>query len=173
MIKEYLEIGEIVGTHGVRGELRLNPWCDSPDFVSRFKTLYYDSNGGCAAQIKSARPHGNIVLLKISGVDSVEQAQKMRGKILYMKRSDAKLPEGSYFIAELIGCSVFDADEPHKCYGTLSDVSETGANDVWHITDGSGREYLIPAIPDVIIETDVANSRIVIRPLKGIFDDED
>ena len=93
MIKEYLEIGEIVGTHGVHGELRLNPWCDSPDFVSRFKTLYYDSNGGCAAQIKSARPHGNIVLLRIAGIDSVEQAQKMRGKILYMKRSDAKLPE--------------------------------------------------------------------------------
>ena len=94
MIKEYLEIGEIVGTHGVHGELRLNPWCDSPDFVSRFKTLYYDSNGGCAAQIKSARPHGNIVLLRIAGIDSVEQAQKMRGKILYMKRSYAKLPEG-------------------------------------------------------------------------------
>ncbi|MDD7193426.1 MAG: ribosome maturation factor RimM [Oscillospiraceae bacterium] len=173
MIKEYLEIGEIVGTHGVHGELRLNPWCDSPDFVSRFKTLYYDSNGGCAAQIKSARPHGNIVLLRIAGIDSVEQAQKMRGKILYMKRSDAKLPEGRYFIAELTGCSVFDADEPQKCYGTLSDVSATGANDVWHITDGTGREYLIPAIPDVVIETDVANDRIVIRPLKGIFDDED
>ena len=173
MIKEYLEIGEIVGTHGVHGELRLNPWCDSPDFVSCFKTLYYDSNGGCAAQIKSARPHGNIVLLRIAGIDSVEQAQKMRGKILYMKRSDAKLPEGRYFIAELTGCSVFDADEPQKCYGTLSDVSATGANDVWHITDGTGREYLIPAIPDVVIETDVANDRIVIRPLKGIFDDED
>ena len=173
MIKEYLEIGEIVGTHGVHGELRLNPWCDSPDFVSRFKTLYYDSNGGCAAQIKSARPHGNIFLLRIAGIDSVEQAQKMRGKILYMKRSDAKLPEGRYFIAELTGCSVFDADEPQKCYGTLSDVSATGANDVWHITDGTGREYLIPAIPDVVIETDVANDRIVIRPLKGIFDDED
>ena len=173
MIKEYLEIGEIVGTHGVHGELRLNPWCDSPDFVSRFKTLYYDSNGGCAAQIKSARPHGNIVLLRIAGIDSVEQAQKMRGKILDMKRSDAKLPEGRYFIAELTGCSVFDADEPQKCYGTLSDVSATGANDVWHITDGTGREYLIPAIPDVVIETDVANDRIVIRPLKGIFDDED
>ena len=113
MIKEYLEIGEIVGTHGVHGELRLNPWCDSPDFVSRFKTLYYDSNGSCAAQIKSARPHGNIVLLRIAGIDSVEQAQKMRGKILYMKRTDAKLPEGRYFIAELTGCSVFDADERH------------------------------------------------------------
>ena len=124
-------------------------------------------------QIKSARPHGNIVLLTLKDVDTVEKAQKLRGKILYMKRSDAKLPDGSYFIAELIGCTVYDADEPEKIYGTLSDVSETGANDVWHIKDENGKEYLIPAIPDVCVETNVAENRIVIRPLKGIFDDED
>ena len=173
MIKEYLELGEIVGTHGIRGELRVNPWCDSPEFAAKFKTLYFDSNGGCAVQVKSARPHGNIVLLAIKDVDTVEAAQKLRGKILYMKRSDARLPKGSYFIAELIGCTVYDADEPEKVYGTLSDVSATGANDVWHIKDENGKEYLIPAIPDVCVETDVAENRVVIRPLKGIFDDED
>lgn len=173
MIKEYLEIGEIVGTHGIRGEIRLNPWCDSPDFVSKFKTLYYDSNGSCAAKIKSSRPHGNIVLLVIEGIDTVEKAQKMRGKVLYMKRSDAKLPKGSYFIAELLGCTVYDADNADIIYGKLTDVSPTGANDVWHITNENGKEYLIPAIPDVCVETDVENNRIVIRPLKGIFDDED
>lgn len=173
MIKEFLEIGEIVGTHGIRGEMRLNPWCDSPEFVTKFKTLYYDSNGSCAAQIKAARPHGNIVLLTVKDIDSVEKAQKMRGKVLYMKRSDAKLPKGTYFIAELIGCTVYDADSPEKVYGTLTDVSETGANDVWHITNSEGKEYLIPSIPDVVIETDVAENRVVIRPLKGIFDDED
>lgn len=173
MIKEFLEIGEIVGTHGIRGEMRLNPWCDSPEFVTKFKTLYYDSNGSCAAQIKAARPHGNIVLLSIKDIDTVEKAQKMRGKVLYMKRSDAKLPDGTYFIAELIGCTVYDADNPEKVYGTLTDVSETGANDVWHIKNSKGKEYLIPSIPDVVIETDVAENRVVIRPLKGIFDDED
>lgn len=173
MIKEFLEIGEIVGTHGIRGEMRLNPWCDSPEFVTGFNTLYLDSNEGCAVQIKSARPHGNIVLLTVKDIDTVEKAQKMRGKILYMKRSDAKLPEGTYFIAELKGCTVYDADCPEKVYGTLTDVSETGANDVWHIRAEDGREYLIPSIPDVVIDTDVANNRIVIRPLKGIFDDED
>ncbi len=173
MIKEFLEIGEIVGTHGIRGEMRLNPWCDSPEFVTKFKTLYYDSNGSCVAQIKAARPHGNIVLLSIKDIDTVEKAQKMRGKVLYMKRSDAKLPDGTYFIAELIGCTVYDADNPEKVYGTLTDVSETGANDVWHIKNSEGKEYLIPSIPDVVIETDVAENRVVIRPLKGIFDDED
>ena len=171
MIKEYLEIGEITGTHGIRGELRVNPFCDSPEFFTRFKTLYSDSNGCCAVKVKS-RPHGNIVLVKMESVDSIEEAQKLRGKILYMKRSDANLPEGRYFIAELTGCEVRDADDENKTYGTLTDVSPTGANDVWHITAENGREYLIPAIPDVVIKTDVEKNLIFIRPLKGIFDDE-
>lgn len=173
MIKSFLEIGEIVGTHGVRGEVRVNPWCDTPEFMTKFKTLYFDNNGSCAVQVKSARPHGNIVLLTINDVDTVEKAQKLRGKVLYMKRSDARLPKGKYFIAELIGCSVYDADDEAKCYGVLTDVSPTGANDVWHITDTDGKEYLIPAIPDVVISTEVESDRIIIRPLKGIFDDED
>ena len=171
MIKEYLEIGEITGTHGIRGELRVNPFCDSPEFFTCFKTLYFDSNGCCAVKVKS-RPHGNIVLVKIESVDTIEDVQKLRGKILYMKRSDAHLPEGSYFIAELSGCEVRDADDENMVYGTLTDVSPTGANDVWHITAENGKEYLIPAIPDVVIKTDVENNLILIRPLKGIFDDE-
>lgn len=173
MIKAYLEIGEIVGTHGVRGEMRVNPYCDSPDFFREFKTLYYDEDASCAVRVLSARPHGNVVLLTLEGVDSIERAQAMRGRMLYIKREDAHLPEGRYFIAELIGCEVLDADNPAKVYGTLSDVSETGANDVWHITAQSGREYLIPAIPDVVVDTDVEQNRITIRPLRGIFDDED
>lgn len=173
MIKNFLEIGEIVGTHGLRGELRVNPCCDSPDFFKRFKTLYYDSNGSCAVGVKAVRPHGNIVLLKLDNIDTVEAAQALRGKMLYMKRADAKLPDGTYFIAELIGCKVYDADNSEKLYGTLTDVSPTGANDVWHITSSDNKEYLIPAIPDVVINTDVANEVIIIRPLRGIFDDED
>lgn len=140
--------------------------------MTKFKTLYYDSNGSCAVRVLSARPHGNVVLMKLEGIDSVEKAQALRGKMLYIRRSDAHLPKGSWFIAELIGCEVFDADDPEKRWGTLTDVSRTGANDVWHITNEKG-EYLIPAIPDVIVSTQVEDNRVVIRPLKGIFDDED
>ena len=103
--------------------------------------------------------------------DDSEYAAKLRDKILYMKRADAKLPDGQYFIQELIGCSVYDADDEGLCYGVLSDVSQTGANDVWHI-EKDGKEYLIPAIPPVVISTDVAEGIIKIRPLRGIFDDE-
>lgn len=172
MIKDYLEIGKITGTHGIRGEMRVHPWCDSPEFMGKFKTLYLDKKGEKPLKVKS-KPHGQMVILKAEGIDSIEEASKYREKILYMKRSDAKLPEGKYFIQELIDCTVIDADNEKKSYGTLTDVSMTGANDVWHITDSEGREYLIPAIPSVVIDTDVEKGVIKIRPLKGIFDDED
>ena len=170
MIKPYLELGQIVGTHGVRGELRVNPWCDSPDFARRFKTLYFDKNGEQPVKVLSCRPHGNIVLLRLEGVETVEAAEKLRHKMLYLNREDAGLAPGTWFIEELIGCAALDADDGHR-YGTLTEVSQTGANDVWHITAEDGREYLLPAIPDVVIDADVANDRVLIRPLKGIFDD--
>lgn len=172
MIKEFLEIGQIVGTHGVRGEVRVNPLCDSPDFLKGFKTLYFADNESCAVRVRSARPHGNVALLCLEGIDTVEAAQSLRGKILFMKRTDAKLKKGSYFIAELIGCEVFDADCTEKRYGVISDVSRTGANDVWHIKADDGKEYLLPSIPDVVIDVNVEENTVIIRPLKGIFDDE-
>ena len=173
MLKQYLELAQIVSTHGVRGELRVNPWCDSPEFACKFKTVYFDDKGEKPVKVISSRPHGNVVLMKLEGIDTVEQAQAMRNKILYMNRKDAKLPEGSWFIADLIGCKAYDADDESKIWGTVTDVSQTGANDVWHITDESGKEYLLPVIPPVVISTDVENEKVYIRPLKGIFDDED
>ena len=171
MIKEFLEVGQIVGTHGVRGEMRLNPWADSPEFLKQFKTLYLDKNGEKSVKVISSRPQGNVVILKLDGIDTVESAAAMRNKVLFIRRADAKIAEGSYFIEELIGCNVIDADDDSVCYGTLTDVSETGANDVWYI-EKDGKEYLIPAIPSVVINVDVAENTVVIKPLKGIFDDE-
>lgn len=171
MIKEFLEVGQIVGTHGIRGEMRVNPWADSPEFLKQFKTLYYDNKGEKSVKVLAARPHGNVVILKAEGIETVEAASALRNRVLYIRRSDAKIDENSYFIEELIGCQVIDADDESICYGTLSDVSETGANDVWHI-EKDGKEYLIPAIPDVVINADVKNNTVIIRPLKGIFDDE-
>lgn len=172
MILDYLEIGQIVGTHGIRGELRINPWCDKPEFMKKFKTLYYDKKGEKPVEVISCRPHGNIVLLKLDGVETVEKASSLRNKVIYIKREDANLPKDRFFVQELIGCKVIDADDNQVVYGTISEVSQTGANDVWHI-ENCGKEYLIPAIPDVVIDTDVNNNIVSIRPLRGIFDDED
>ena len=170
MIKEYLEIGKITSTHGIKGEMRVQPWCDTPEFMKKFKTLYLDKKGEKPLKV-SCRPNGNMVIMKAQGIDTIEEASRYREKVIYMKRSDAQLPEGTWFIQELIDCQVIDADDENKIYGVLSDVSETGANDVWHIKQGE-KEYLIPAIPSVVIETDVVGGIIKIRPLKGIFEDE-
>lgn len=172
MIKDYLELGQIVSTHGIKGELRFNPWCDSPDFVKKFKTLYFDKNGEESVKVISARPHGNVAILMLEGIDSIDKARALRDAVLYMKRSDASIPEGSWFIQELIDCTVID-NNTGKELGVVSDVSETGANDVWHIRTQSGKTVLIPAIKEVVIDTDVEAGIIKINPLKGLFDNED
>ena len=173
MIKPYLELGQIVSTHGVRGEVKINPWCDDPDFAKNFDTVYFDKKGERPARVLSCRSHKNMILMQLEGVDSMEKAESLRNQMLYIRRADISLQEGVWFIEELIGCKVLDADDPAVCYGTLTDVSKTGANDVWTVTDHTGKAYLLPAIKEVVISADVANDRVYIRPLKGIFEDAD
>lgn len=173
MIKQFLEIGQIVSTHGIRGELRVQPWCDSPEFLKKFKTLYFDKDGKTAKKVLSCRPHGNIVIVALEGIDSIEKAQALKNTVLFMNRDDARLKKGQYYIQDLLDCTVVDADDEEKIYGIITDVSQTGANDVWYITDKDKNEYLIPAIKSVVIDTDVVSGIIKIRPMKGIFDDAD
>lgn len=170
MKKEFLEVGKFVGTHGVRGMVRIQPWSDDGEFLEGFKCFYLDG-GKTKIEMSKITPHGNVVIAAIKGVESIEAAEKYRNQILYIKRDDACLPEGRYFISEIIGAQVFDADS-NDLLGTLTDVSPTGANDVWHIKSGDN-EYLVPAIPDVIVDVDIDNDKVIIRPLKGIFDNED
>ncbi len=169
-MKKYLETGKIVGTHGVKGMVRVQAWSDSGEFLKNFKTFYTDDKGEKSLKVNSVTPHGNVVLIAFKDVDTIEKAEALRNKIIYIDRNDVKLPKGRYFIDDLIGCSVFDADT-NELLGELSDVSQTGANDVWHIKKGD-KEYLVPAIDEVIVSVDIENENTVIRPLKGILDDE-
>ena len=166
-MKRFLEIGKIVAVQGLKGEIRVEPWCDSPEFLCEFDLLYFNK-GETPVNIVRSRPHKNIVLMKIEGVDNPEDAQKLRGKILYMDREDVELEEGCYFVQDLVGLEVVDADDG-TVYGKLSQVTATGANDVYHIKDGE-KEYLIPAIPDVIVKTDIENGKLIIRKMEGLFD---
>ena len=172
MIKNYLELGQIVSTHGIKGEMRFNPWCDKPEFVKKFKTLYFDKNGEKDIKVISARPHGNMVILMLQDIDTLEKAQALKNSVLYMKPADAHLPKGTWFVQELFDCTVID-DNNGKVLGTIVDVSETGANDVWHIKTPKGDEVLIPAIKQVIVNVDVEKGEILINPIKGLFEDED
>ena len=171
MKNRYLEVGKIVGTHGVKGMTRVQVWADSPDFLKQFKYLYTSESGENKLTVLKVQPHGNISLVAFKGVDTIEHAESFRNTVLYIDRKDVKLPEGRYFITDLIGITVFDADSG-IVLGEISDVSQTGANDVWHIKK-DGKEYLIPAISDVLVNVDIEAEKAVIRPLKGIFDDED
>lgn len=119
-----------------------------------------------------SRPHKNIALAKIKGVDTIEAAEKYRGKVVYINRDDINLAEGVHFVQDLIGLEVKDADNG-RVYGKISDVLRTGANDVYEIKDADGKTYLAPVIDDVVKEINVNDGYVLIVPMKGIFDDED
>lgn len=165
--KQYLEIGKITSIVGLKGEVKVYPWCDSPEVLCSFETLYWKS--GTPVVIERARVQKNMAVLKIEGVDTPEDAQKLRNRVLYMDRDDAELEEGCYFIADLIGLTVRDT-KTGEVYGELSDVTQTGANDVYHISAPDGRTLLVPAIPQVIDRVDIDGGVMEITPLDGLFD---
>ena len=107
--KSMLEAGRLVTTHGIKGELKLQPWCDSAEFAKKIKTLYMDNE---PLKINSRKIHKNALLIAIDGVDTVEKAKFLVGKVLYFKREDAPLPANSYFIAEIMSMYV---DESYVC----------------------------------------------------------
>ena len=166
MKKQFLEVGQIVSTHGVRGEMRLNPWCDSPAFLKQFKKLYLDAKGENSIGVVSARPHGNVVILKLEGIDTIEQAQKMRNTVLFINRDDTK--KGTVFVQDLIECKVLDAKTGAE-YGVIKQVSENPANNIWHIVNEKGEEFLFPAVKAFIEKIDTDNEVVTVNPIKGIF----
>ena len=183
-MKQFLETGKITGTHGLKGEVRVQPWADSPEFLAEFDELYLDK-GAKKIGITSSRVHKNMLIMKIKGidtveqyhrqpaggqgVDTVEQADALRNKVLYMNRDDVELEDGAYFIQDLIGLDVIDDDTGERL-GRLDDVSETGANDVYHVKTDDGKVFLIPVIPDVIREVSVEEGFVRIFKMKGLFD---
>lgn len=169
MKKQFLETGKITGTHGLKGEVRVQPWADSPEFLAEFDELYLD-RGARKIDVTAARVHKNMVIMKIKGVDSIDDADKLRDKVLYMNRDDVELEDGAYFIQDLIGLTVLDDDTGERL-GVLDDVSETGANDVYHIKADDGSVTLIPAIPDVIRDISTEDGTMRIFKMKGLFDE--
>lgn len=166
-MEQLLETGKIVTLHALKGEVKVEPWCDSPELLAEFDELYLD---GRWVNVERARVQKRMVIMKLEGYDTPEEAAKLIGKVLYIDRDQLELDEGTYFIADLIGMKVVDADDPEKVYGTITQVSETGANDVYHILFADGVTRYIPAIPLVVISTDVENKVMTIRPLEGLFE---
>ena len=171
--KRYLEIGKITTTHGIRGELRVLPWCDDCHSLCSLSWISFDPMGKKKLRVEQIRVHKKHLIVKFCEIESIEAAKEYCGLVLYAKREELPLPEGRYFIHDLLGAKVLDADTPSVCYGTLQDILQTGANDVYQIVDENGKERLAPAISDVVDRIDLETCEIYIRPLKGLFEDED
>ena len=167
MKKEFLEAGKIVTTHGIRGEVKVMPYTDSPELLCEFDRLFIGKNRD-EIEVERSRVFKSTVIMKLAGIDTPEAAEKLRNKLLYMHRDDLELDEDTYFIQDLIGLEVRDADSG-EVYGKIDDVMQTGANDVY-VIKGAEREYLVPAIADVVVSTDVDGGVMTIRPLEGLFD---
>lgn len=169
-MKKYLEVGKIVNTHGIRGEVKLELWCDSAEYLKQFSKLYLDENGNSALNLVSARPQKNFAILKFKEISSIDEAEKYRNKILYGDRDDAVIEDGAVYIQDIIGCRVIDC-ESEKCYGEVADVLNYGASDILEIKGENGKNY-IPYVDEFAVETDIENGVILVKPIKGLFNED-
>ncbi len=159
---QFLEAGEIVTTHGVRGEVKLLPWADGPEFLMDFSRVVIDTK---EYKVEQCRIQKTCNLLKLTGVDTVEQAQLLRGKIVKVYRQEA--PAGLIFAAELEGMEVYAGEEK---IGLLTEVLDYPGNKVY-VVKGS-REYMIPAVKAFILSTDLETNRMQVSLLEGMAADE-
>jgi len=161
---------KVVNIHGIAGEVKAIYYADGPSFFDNIKTLYLSENEPLT--VRNIRPHKGSIIIKFKEIDNVDAAERMRGKDLYVKRENADpLPEGRYYVADIIGLSVF-TDEGRDL-GKVTDVFKTGSNDVYTVKNADGKEYLIPVIDEVVISTDIDAGKIIIKPMKGLLGDED
>ncbi len=168
-MKQFLEIAKIVATQGVRGEVRCQYYCDTPEVLCEFDELYFDK-GAKPVHVIRAYSHKNVVIMHIEGVDTVEKAQTLVGKLLYIDRNDAELDEDLYFIQDIIGLTVKDADTG-EVYGKISEVYQNGAADVYSIKKENDTELMFPCIDEVVKSIDIEGGEMLIKPLPGLFDD--
>ena len=159
--KEFVEAGEIVNTHGVAGEVKIDVWLDSPEFMKRFKRCYID---GKEMSILSSRAHKSFLLAALEGVEDVNAAMRLKGKRVLIRREDAKLPEGSFFVQDLIGAVV--TDESGREIGRLKEVMESPASLIYVVQGES--EHLIPAVPEFVLSADPESGVITVRLIEGM-----
>lgn len=166
---EYIEIGQIVNTNGLKGVVKVNPFTDD---ISKFEDLKYVyiqlKNELKKVKIEQVRYNKNQVLLKLEGIDSIEEAEKYRNFYLKTeKESQEDLGEDTYYIVDLIGLDVYS--DKNEYLGKIEDVFPTGSNDVYVVKDNLGKQILIPAIVDVVKEVDLKNKKMTINLIPGLI----
>lgn len=169
-MEDLLQVGIITSTHGVRGEVKVYPTTDDPRRFRRLKEVVLDTGKEkMNLEIEGVKFFKQFVILKFKGLDNINDIEKYRQKSLYVTRKNAvRLQRDEYFIADLIGLKVQDEDGTEL--GTVKDVIETGANDVYEVEMADGRSLLLPAIKQCILNVDVENGMMQVHVLEGLLD---
>lgn len=170
MIKDYLAVGKVVNTHGIKGEIKVMPITSD---ISRFDYLLFvtASYEGVLKEfrVSGCRIHKGFVLMSLKGIETMDDAEKLKGQELLVQRKHAiELEEDEFFICDMIGIDVYEED---KLLGQLTDVLETGSNDVYIVHDNNKKEILIPALKSVVESVDIKGKRMQVKLPEGLIDD--
>ncbi len=167
-MNEYIECGRITTTHGVRGAVKVEPWCDSPAILAGFDRVYiHDVRGYVPHAVLNRFIKGNMVVLTLDGIPDMETAETLKGEVLYAHRDQIPVEEGAMLLCDMIGLAVKDADTG-KVYGTLTRIDESPASDLYVVATPAG-EVLLPAVPAFIKE--VNPDGVMVTPIPGFFDE--
>ena len=161
MKKQYLEAGRIVNTHGVRGEVRIQPWADEAAFLTRFRRFYID---GKPVKVRACRVHKELCIAALEGIDDVNAAMALKGKVVFIDRDEAKLPPGTVFLQDILGAKV--VDEQGRELGVLAEIMPEPSADVL-VVKGE-REILIPDVPAFVLGKDPDANLVTVRLIAGM-----
>lgn len=169
--KKYLECGIIINTHGVRGNVKLESLCDSPEVLAGLSRVFV-KEGNVYREIKvlHASIFKSFVLADLDGINDMDVAAAMKGTTIYADREDFDLEEGDYFIADLIGLDVVDVDDGTK-YGVVKDVINRGSADIYVIKTENG-ERMMPAVEEFVKKVDIDDGKVYIQPIPGLLSDD-
>ena len=166
---QFLEVGKIINTHGLRGEVKIQPWTDTPDVFEDLDTVTTSGKNPVTLTIERVKYQKNNLIVKFKELSRIEEAEPLKNCVLTADRKLlGDLPEGVYYIADLIGLSV--KTEDGELLGTVEDVLQTGANDVYSVARTGKKPLLIPAIPQVVLSVDLEAGEIVVRLMEGLLD---
>lgn len=162
---KYIEIGKIVNTYGIKGQLKIVPYTDNIKRFEKLKKIYINEKEYLIENVKYIK---NIVILKLQGINTIEQAEEYRNLYIYIDKKDAiKLPKDTYFIRDLIGIEVYTNDG--EKLGRIDDIFKTGSNDVYVVRNSLGKQILLPAISSVIEKIDLENKKVIVNLIKGLI----
>ena len=166
---EYFEIGQIVNTFGIKGMVKIKPLTDDINKFDKFKKIYIKKgNTKKEYQIEEVKYHKQMVLMKLKGINTPEEADLLRGSYLIINREDEEpLEEGTYYIVDLLESEVYTDED--VLLGKLEDIYNTGSNDIYVVKDELGKQVLLPAISDVIKNIDIKNKKITVHIVSGLM----